>query len=206
MHTTLILGDGRARPSGRDGRARTGGRPGTGTRPCGVVGRPACGTPRSGATGGREARRRGVARRRRRAPTSTAGLEAGCRPVRHRHDRLGRRPADRRARSCASTARPPWPRRTSASASCCSVGSWRRPWRSSGRSTRSIRTSSSGIGAAKRDRPSGTAGDLARADRRRPPAPRHRRRPRGRIGPGRLVARDAPGRLRCRRRDASSCA
>ena len=54
---------------------------------------------------------------------------------------------------------------------------------------------------SKRDRPSGTATDLARADRRRPPATGDRRRPRGRLGQGGRVARDAPGRFRCRRRD-----
>ena len=73
--------------------------------------------------------------------------------------------------------------------------------RCSARSRRSIRTSSNGTAAAKRDRPSGTALDLAAPDRRRPSAPGDRRRPRGRLDPRRRLARDAPRRVRRRRRD-----
>ena len=54
---------------------------------------------------------------------------------------------------------------------------------------------------SKRDRPSGTATDLARRIADAHPRLDGRRRPRGRLDPRRRLARDAPGRVRCRRRD-----
>ena len=54
---------------------------------------------------------------------------------------------------------------------------------------------------SKRDRPSGTAADLARRIVARHPRLASRRRPRGRLAPGGRIARDAPRRVRCDRRD-----
>ena len=72
---------------------------------------------------------------------------------------------------------------------------------SSARSRTSTRTSSSGIGARRStDRPAPRSTWPAGSSAGHPRLAT-RRRPRGRVGPRRRVARDAPGRLRRRRRD-----
>ena len=202
---TIILGDGRwAAPSPPPCVTRAASRRALG-RPAGDRRRPA-GTSR-GTLAGADARRRGVAGRRRRRPTSpprstpaarrfviaTTGWDAdraAVEAVLREHGARGRGGA-----------------RTSASASALFgrlVEAARRAVRR--RSTASIRTSSSGTAGRSADRPSGTAQRPARRIVARAIRAWRRRRPRGRRRPGRRVARDAPRRVRCRRRDHRAAA
>ena len=148
--------------------------------------------------------------------TSRAALDAGVRRFVIATTGWDGRPRRASRRSSAITAPPPSPRRTSASASRCSAGSSTRRSRCSAASTAFDPYLVEWHRRAKRDRPSGTARDLAGRIVDGHPRPERAGRPRGRLDPGRrrrpgmhLVGFDAPGEtveLRLTARDRSAYA